>query len=72
VSAQPETILSPKAHVTLEIPRALPYQLVYRQERDWPLEIPDLEGVAFHYCASLRDWRPHSRLLRDAFGTPGG
>jgi hypothetical protein len=71
MSAEPETISTTSAQVVLDIPPGLPYQLVFRQERDWPLEASAVEGVTFHFCAYLRDWLRHSRLLRATLGTAG-
>jgi hypothetical protein len=57
--------------VTLEIPRDLPYQLVYRQERNWPLEVAAVECVRFFFCSGPREWLQHAGLLRRALGLGG-
>lgn len=57
--------------VTLEVPSEIPYQLVYRQVRSEPFDVPDRPDARFVFLGSAREAIWERPLLTRCFGAVG-
>ena len=64
---QPASAAQPAHTVSLRIPEKLSFQLVFRQERELPLQVKPASGLSFHFIdsvpASLAKWSALKGLL---------